>query len=120
MNCMRCGRETVGEQVFCQDCQIEMDKYPVRPGTVVQLPKRKETTVTRKVPKRRTVPLEEQVKALRRRVRILTVLLAVALALVIAMVYPSVSYWTEDHFAPGQNYNTVTSKTADTAANTAE
>ena len=29
MNCMKCGRETQNEQVFCQDCLQEMEKYIV-------------------------------------------------------------------------------------------
>ena len=31
MNCMKCGRETENEAVFCPDCLQIMEKYPV-PG----------------------------------------------------------------------------------------
>ena len=37
MKCLKCGRET--DQTFCQACREEMEKYPVKPGTIVLLPK---------------------------------------------------------------------------------
>ena len=109
MNCLKCGRETAGEQVFCQECQLSMEKYPVRPGTLVQLPRRKETPAAKKTSRRRMVPLEDQVKTLRKWIRILAVLLVLCIILIVAMVYPSMSYLMEDHFAIGQNYSSVTS-----------
>lgn len=38
MNCLKCGREIEEGQVFCNDCLVQMAKYPVKPGTAVQLP----------------------------------------------------------------------------------
>ena len=112
MNCLRCGRETVGEQVFCQDCQLGMEKYPVRPGTLVQLPRRRETSAAKKTSKRKTVSLEDQVMGLRKLVRILLVSLLVCLILIGLLAYPAITHLTEEHFAIGQNYNTVTPTTA--------
>ena len=63
MNCLKCGRETSSEQCFCQDCLLDMEKYPVKPGTVIQLPKRREGSASRKNTKRRSVSLEDQVKS---------------------------------------------------------
>ena len=40
MNCLRCGRETENEQVFCFLCESVMVKYPVKPNTVVTIPDR--------------------------------------------------------------------------------
>ena len=37
MKCLKCGRET--DQTFCDQCREEMDRCPVRPGTIIQLPK---------------------------------------------------------------------------------
>ena len=110
MHCMKCGRETESEQVFCQDCQLEMEKYPVKPGTVVQLPKQQDPA-PKKSGKRRVIPLEDQVKILRKRVKVLTALLAV----------PTVLYFEEEHFLPGQNYSSITVTTAseDTVEETA-
>ena len=58
MNCMKCGRETRGEDVFCQDCLTEMKKYPVDPGTVVLLPRRKDPSA-KKADKRHPPTPEE-------------------------------------------------------------
>ena len=40
MNCMKCGKTTTNEQVFCDDCLQVMAKHPVKPGTPVYLPQR--------------------------------------------------------------------------------
>ena len=111
MNCMKCGRETRGEDVFCQDCLTEMKKYPVDPGTVVLLPKREENHFIKKPqPKRRAAPTpEEQIKSLKIRLRIVTVMLLISLTLMAVLVYPVARELLDDpRFRPGQNYNTVT------------
>lgn len=107
MNCMKCGRETAAEQIFCQECLLDMEKYPVKPGTTVQLPKQREASTPRKNSKRRNLSTEEQLKWLKRRVRILTVLLFLALVLIAALAYPAAEYFLEDHFRPGQNYSSI-------------
>ena len=64
MNCMKCGREIEEGQVFCIDCLKDMEKYPVRPGTAVHLPKRPTYSPIRRVyTKRKTLSPEEVVKA---------------------------------------------------------
>lgn len=110
MNCMKCGREIEQGQVFCQECLLDMEKYPVKPGTAVQLPRRRETTVVKKTRRRANLSLEEQVKLLKKRVRLLTISAILLLALVAALLYPAVSYMLEaEHILPGQNYSAVTS-----------
>ena len=120
MHCMKCGRETESEQVFCQDCQLEMEKYPVKPGTVVQLPKQQDPA-PKKCGNRRVIPLEDQVKILRKRVKVLTALLVIAVGLIAALAVPTVLYFEEEHFLPGQNYSSITVTTAseDTVEETA-
>ena len=108
MNCMKCGRETELEQVFCPDCLAVMEKYPVQPGIAVKLPQRKETTIIRRAPKRRSVNLEEQVKTLKTRVIRLTLLLCLAVAIIILLLPSTISHLTEDRRKPGQNYSVVT------------
>lgn len=109
MGCIKCGRDTVSEQVFCPDCLAEMEKYPVRPGTVVQLPVRKTSSAPKKQQaKKRSVPLEEQVRVLRRRCRILVLLLILMTAIAAAMAVPTVEHLMENHFKIGQNYSTIT------------
>ena len=106
MNCLKCGKETVSEQVFCPECLQEMEKYPVRPGTVVQLPSQRLHN-PKKNPKRRAVPLEDQVKQLKKRLRMMTILFILAAGLAIILAFPALEHLTEDHFKIGQNYNTV-------------
>ena len=111
MGCIKCGRDTVSEQVFCPDCLEEMKKYPVRPGTVVQLPNRKTTSSTKKHTKKRGISPEEQVKVLTKRCRTLFILLLVAIAVAILLAIPAAEHLTEGHFKIGQNYTTVTHET---------
>ena len=40
MGCLRCGKETEGSAVFCNECKNGMDDYPIKPGTVVVIPER--------------------------------------------------------------------------------
>lgn len=108
MNCMKCGRETVSEQTFCEDCLREMEKYPVRPDTVVKLPERRETTSFRRAPKRRGVNLEEQVRTLKTWVIRLAVLLFITVAIILLLLPSTIAHLTEDHRKPGQNYSVIT------------
>ena len=61
MYCLRCGRDTGNEEVFCQDCQNLMEKYPIKPGTAIQLPRRDTYAAQKKQNRRRSLSLEEQV-----------------------------------------------------------
>ncbi len=110
MTCMKCGRELETEQAFCDICLEEMKKYPVKPGTPVQLPSFSRTAPVRKaVVRRRTLSPEEQLRVLKKRTRILAVLLLVTTALVLAMIKPTVNYYIRNyHLRPGQNYSTIT------------
>ena len=40
MSCMRCGKETEADNVFCNECLEDMKRHPVKPGTPIQLPVR--------------------------------------------------------------------------------
>lgn len=82
MNCLKCGRDTTDEHVFCDRCQAVMDRYPVKPGTTVHLPRR--DNLKKPTPRRRSVPPEEQIQSLKRnlrRSRIFATMLLIALAL---------------------------------------
>lgn len=106
MYCLKCGKKTEDEHVFCAACQHTMEKYPIKPGTAVTLPKRDASgTVKRATPRKRTVPLDEQILALRktlRRTRLLVVVLVVVLAMAAALLVHEVS--EIDLPAIGQNY----------------
>ena len=116
MQCMKCGQDTENSNVFCQVCLADMKHYPVRPGTVVQLPKHQEAPPRRPLPKRKQPPsLEEQLKAVRKWARILAAALAVTLLLLAGTGYLLFrSYMEEEKLLPGQNYSAATTATEDT------
>jgi len=108
MRCMKCGREQESDQIFCSDCLLEMEKYPVSPNATVHLPLRREQAPRKAQSRRRTVSPEEQIRLLKKRIWFLTGILVVTLALLAAMVYPTVNYFIRHyHLRPGQNYNTI-------------
>lgn len=114
MNCMKCGRETPSEQVFCDECLLEMEKYPVKPGTVVLLPRRRDSSALKKPAKRRTVPLEDQVKMLKHRVRLFAIAAVLFAALSAVLAKPAIEHLMEDHFKKGQNYSAMTTAPVET------
>ena len=78
MNCMRCGRETEANQVFCPACLKDMEKYPVKPGTSVQIPSRSSHEPGRK-PRPKLPTPEEQNAQLRHTLRVMLLVLAAVL-----------------------------------------
>lgn len=120
MYCMKCGREIQEGNVFCQDCLAEMEKYPVRPDTVVLLPRRREPFLIKKPPKRHVPTPEEQLAVLRKCVMILTILLAVCVTAIILMFRPTMHYVLDEHVEIGQNYSSVTSTVSASTPNSAE
>lgn len=108
MNCMKCGKEVTDDGVFCADCLLEMDSYPVDPGTVVLLPRRSESSTPKKQVKRHTPPPEELIASLRKKVLILTLLLLACITAIILMFEPTMHYVRDEHFEIGQNYSSVT------------
>lgn len=119
MLCMKCGREIEPERVFCPDCLADMEKYPVKPGTVVQIPRRpsqpqlKKGTNYRRQP---AVPLEEQIKRLKKRVAVLTCSLILAIAAIAGLCWLVVDQYFEnlDKVLPGQNYSSITTTESET------
>lgn len=111
MQCLRCGREIAMGDVFCRDCLENMANHPIKPGTPVLIPKRQEAAVPKKqVSRRPAVPPEVQVKRLKRRLRLVTALLALVLAVGCAAAWAGYAYIVElrSEPLPGQNYSSVT------------
>lgn len=110
MYCMKCGRETGPKEIFCAVCLADMAKYPVKPGTVVQIPVRTVEQPAKKQP-RRQAPLteEEQIKELTHRNRLLSMFLVMALLL--ALLFASISAKAVQEMVSksliGRNYTTV-------------
>ena len=120
MNCMKCGRETLEENVFCQDCLTEMEKYPVRPDTVVLLPRRREPSLIKKLPKRHVPTPEEQITVLRKCVMYLSIILVICITAIVLMFNPTMHYIMDEHYEIGQNYSSVTTTVNTTAPSSAE
>ena len=79
MNCMKCGAEIPEAQVFCDHCLEVMERYPIKPGTHVHLPKQNLIPEPARKPtkKKRAPTPEEQISALRIKVLRLRLLAAV-------------------------------------------
>ena len=77
MNCIKCGAEIPDEQVFCDACLADMEKYPVRPDITVTLPPRKEIPSAKKKSRKRTLPPEEQLRRVKTKLRLAHLTLAV-------------------------------------------
>ena len=120
MNCIKCGQETDGNDVFCKECLAVMEKYPVHPDAVVMLPKRREPSIIKKMPKRHVPTPEEQIKVLRKRVTVLSVILLVCIAAILLMINPTLHYVLDEHVQIGQNYSTVVSTVAPTSSQEAK
>ena len=108
MNCMRCGRVVREGQVFCPDCLTEMEKCPVRPDAPVRIPRRPDPALRRTIRKKGT-PEEEQIRSLKKKLRLLAWLLILAAAVIIILSIPAIRSMVEDSIAllPGQNYSSA-------------
>ena len=60
MACLKCGKDTTSDHVFCDSCLSSMEAYPIKPGTPVQLPVRHTAAAPKKAPRRRALNLEER------------------------------------------------------------
>lgn len=65
MYCLKCGKETESEQVFCQQCLDIMEQYPVNPGTVARIPHRAGNSTVKKVNRRKILNPEDQITRLK-------------------------------------------------------
>ena len=115
MQCMKCGREIPAGEVFCQECLNDMRKYPVKPGTAVNIPK--QPPLKRAQDRRPVITPERRIEMLTRRVRVLGWLLTLAVAVSICLGALTLSLLQdgETGFAIGQNYSAgLPSETTDT------
>lgn len=108
MQCMKCGRDTEDNAVFCPECLGVMGRYPVKPGTIVQLPVRPRRE--RAIPMKKDKP-EDTISRLQNRIHRLN--MAVSVLVVCLMVSIGLLIWqfsTDDPKGPsiGQNYSTET------------
>lgn len=86
MTCMKCGKETSENQVFCDHCLDVMQQYPVKPDAHVHLPKNSAShEPAKKSAKKKRIPSpEEQISSLK--LRVLRLRLAVVVLLFLLCV----------------------------------
>ena len=108
MQCLKCGREIAAEDVFCRKCLVGMANYPIKPGTVVQIPK--QPPVKRPSERRPQITAERKAEILTRRVRLLSwlLVLSVALSICLGALLVSTIGTGEDKPEIGQNYVSAT------------
>lgn len=114
MYCLKCGNETEKEQVFCKHCLEVMDKYPVKAGTHIQLPRREIVAVSKKQNRRRNVSSDDQIMHYKVLVRTLVALLGtvcVVLGVFISLYFNQDRTTTVTEEPPiGQNYTVDTTQ----------
>lgn len=113
MKCLKCGRET--SQTFCDNCREDMARYPVKPGTIVQIPKDRTASYTRYIQNRRPrIPPEVQLENNRRTIRRLGWTIAVLAVLLLGSCSALIWILKSPTQPPlGQNYTSVTKSTED-------
>lgn len=109
MNCMKCGREILSSQAFCDGCLEHMAQNPVKSDIVVQLPNRPGGSAKRPTPRRKTRTPEEQIVRLKKSNRCLAVIVALLLLLSIFLALLSIDFFRQldvQRFL-GQNFATA-------------
>lgn len=100
MNCLRCGKETEENQVFCKECLEDMERHPVKPGTPIQLPNRKVRGITKRSSFRVAASKwEDQIFRLKYTIFwliLVVILLIAALALCICLMLQITPEWLND------------------------
>ena len=109
MNCLRCGRETSEDHVFCDKCREEMENFPVHPGTAVMLPRRRNDVPAKKSRHHvhQAPSPEEQIKKLRKQRAGLSLTVAALAAILVLTSVLLVMKLQEKPARPGQNYSAM-------------
>ena len=102
MSCMRCGKDTTENNIFCNECLADMERHPVKPGTPILLPDRENRgTVKRASFKLAASKWQDKIFRLKYTIFwliVLIVLLSAALALCICMLLQITPEWINDIF----------------------
>jgi len=112
MYCLKCGKETAEEHIFCDSCLEVMAEYPVKPETKVHLPHRPEVQAAKKQPRKRVLQPEEQLALLHRLVRRLIVALVAVTVLFALSAAGLLHTFINDDNTPtvGRNYTIDTGR----------
>ena len=109
MSCIKCGRETEGDQAFCPNCLEKMENSPVNPDVVIKLPNRQESAIKKPAPRKRTPTPEEQLQQVKKTNRLLIIILCLMSVLIMLLAYLSFDFFQQLDVQSflGQNYSTV-------------
>ncbi len=77
MQCLKCGKKTADQQVFCEECLAVMQQHPVKPGIPIHLPQREPRPVEKKSQHRTDPTPVEVADQLRATIRWLLAALAI-------------------------------------------
>lgn len=69
--CLKCGKTASGKAVFCRECLEVMDRYPVRPGTVVHIPVRPAPPAPKTLPGTPSPALTAHIRSQKKLIRLL-------------------------------------------------
>ncbi len=109
MGCLKCGRKTENNQVFCPTCQEVMQQHPVKPGAIVHIPRRSAPAADKAASETQWEATPAgQLSRLRRAVRWLTAaiaLLSFLLCITAGMLIRTL-LGNNNQSAIGQNYTT--------------
>lgn len=111
MHCLKCGKETGEQDVFCSHCLEVMDQYPVKPGTAIVLPHREAEAAEKKQPRHRELSIKDLLQNQKRTIRWLLVTVC---ALLVALLFVSgmllrILQEKDPSQEIGKNYTTTTS-----------
>lgn len=109
MECLKCGRETAGSEVFCAECLKSMENSPVKVNSPVVIPHR--DARQRRAPQKKTPKPEEIIAGLNQKIKRLRVALCVIGALFVLSTC-ALGYLVWDSINEtdlGSNYSTVIS-----------
>ena len=89
MWCLKCGKDTKDENVFCPQCLAKMESYPVKPDIHIQLPNHEARELARRnaKKKKRAPTFEEQIESLRTRNRRLMAIIVLLVLMLGAAAY---------------------------------
>ena len=100
MYCLRCGKETADNKVFCKSCLSSMDDYPVKPGQPIVLPSRPAPLPVKKSRRAKPMNNEELLDSLRHQLKISGRLLLITAGLFLLAVLLLILQWQYGLFMP--------------------
>lgn len=108
--CLKCGKKTEGISLFCDECLTAMERYPVKPGTVVHIPHRKPVQDAAVTTDFEESTLSQQLSSQRTLIRWLTTAIAGLSILLVITAILLIHTLEKENALPmiGRNYTTST------------